>query len=261
MIIKRIMAAEPTYYEILGVTPNASEKDIKEAYYKRARDLHPDKARNEDEKKKNEALFADVSKAYNVLKDKTRREEYNHSIGASSASTSAPKGKSGAAAQHKKPVPSKKTEPARSTERTGERSQIAKKSFTKGMQILKSGDVERAVKYFEAAIQNDDSEAVYFYRLAHAMLQSKKSFTKSVDYCKRAVEMDPYNMEYKLLLGEIYERAGGLSKAKELYEEILKWDATHEKALSRLKMLSDKSGTKENKSFFAGLFKKLGGKK
>lgn len=255
------MAAERTYYEILGVTPGASEKDIKEAYYKKARDLHPDKAKNEDEKSKNEELFADVSKAYNVLKDKTRREEYNLSMGSSTAAAGASKGKGGAAAQPKKPAPLKNSEPARAAERSGERTQIAKKSYAKGIQILKSGDVEKAVKYFEAAIQNDDSEAIYFYRLAQAMLQSKKSFTKSVDYCKRAVEMDPYNMEYKLLLGEIYERAGGLSRAKELYVEILKWDATHEKALSRLKALGGKGGSDGKTSFFAGLFKKLGGNK
>lgn len=255
------MAQERTYYEILGIAPNASEKDIKEAYYKVARDLHPDKAKNEEEKKKNEDLFAEVSKAYNVLKDKIRREEYDISIG-KSAETSGAASKGGAAAQTNKTEPPKKSEPPRAQERSGERVQIAKKTYAKGMQILRSGDVEKAVKYFEAAIQNDDSEAIYFYRLAHAMLQSKKSFTKSVEYCKRAVEMDPYNMEYKLLLGEIYERAGGVSKAMELYKEILKWDATHEKAQSRLRALSGgKGGSNGKTSFFAGLFKKLGGNK
>jgi molecular chaperone DnaJ len=65
---------EKDYYAALGVAKDASAADIKRAYRKLARELHPDK--NPDDAKA-EARFKDVSEAYDVLSDDTRRKEYD----------------------------------------------------------------------------------------------------------------------------------------------------------------------------------------
>src|SRR5687768_10457173 len=57
-------------YAILGVPRGASEKDIKSAYRKLAKELHPD--RNKDNPKAAER-FSDVTKAYDLLSDKDKR--------------------------------------------------------------------------------------------------------------------------------------------------------------------------------------------
>lgn len=57
-------------YSILGVARGASEKDIKSAYRKLAKELHPD--RNKDNPKAAER-FSDVTKAYDLLSDKDKR--------------------------------------------------------------------------------------------------------------------------------------------------------------------------------------------
>ncbi|CUU57780.1 molecular chaperone DnaJ [Frankia sp. CcI49] len=65
---------EKDYYAALGVPKDASAADIKKAYRKLARELHPDKNPGD---LKAEARFKEVSEAYDVLSDETRRREYD----------------------------------------------------------------------------------------------------------------------------------------------------------------------------------------
>jgi DnaJ-class molecular chaperone len=61
-------------YSTLGVARNASEKDIKSAYRKLAKELHPD--RNKDNPKAAER-FSDVTKAYDLLSDADKRAKFD----------------------------------------------------------------------------------------------------------------------------------------------------------------------------------------
>ncbi|MDG2005009.1 MAG: J domain-containing protein [Novosphingobium sp.] len=66
------MAADP--YTTLGVARSASEKDIKSAYRKLAKELHPDA--NKDNPKATER-FSDVTRAYDLLSDKDKRAQFD----------------------------------------------------------------------------------------------------------------------------------------------------------------------------------------
>lgn len=61
-------------YSTLGVSRSASEKDIKSAYRKLAKELHPD--RNQDNPKAAER-FSDATKAYDLLSDKDKRAQFD----------------------------------------------------------------------------------------------------------------------------------------------------------------------------------------
>ncbi len=61
-------------YSILGVARGASEKDIKSAYRKLAKELHPD--RNQDNPKAAER-FSEVTRAYDLLSDKDKRARFD----------------------------------------------------------------------------------------------------------------------------------------------------------------------------------------
>lgn len=66
------MAADP--YSILGVSRGASEKDIKSAYRKLAKELHPDT--NKDNPRAAER-FGEVTRAYDLLSDKAKRAQFD----------------------------------------------------------------------------------------------------------------------------------------------------------------------------------------
>lgn len=61
-------------YATLGVSRSASESDIKSAYRKLAKELHPD--RNRDNPKASER-FSEVTRAYDLLSDKAKRGQFD----------------------------------------------------------------------------------------------------------------------------------------------------------------------------------------
>jgi DnaJ-class molecular chaperone len=69
------MAEEQSYYDILGVSPDATEEQIKKAYRKLALKWHPDK--NQDNLEEAEKMFKLISEAYEVLSDSNQRKKYD----------------------------------------------------------------------------------------------------------------------------------------------------------------------------------------
>ena len=65
---------EVDYYDVLGVSKTASQAEITKAYRKLARELHPDKNPNDP---KAEDRFKQVSAAYEVVGDETKRASYD----------------------------------------------------------------------------------------------------------------------------------------------------------------------------------------
>ncbi|OGM15877.1 hypothetical protein A2V56_05275 [Candidatus Woesebacteria bacterium RBG_19FT_COMBO_42_9] len=69
------MAAKSDYYDILGVSKNASADEIKKAYRKQALEWHPD--RHRDEKEAAEKRFKEINEAYQILSDSQKRSAYD----------------------------------------------------------------------------------------------------------------------------------------------------------------------------------------
>jgi molecular chaperone DnaJ len=62
------------YYEILGVSKDATQEDIKKAYRKLAIQYHPDRNPEEGEK------FKDIASAYDTLGDENKRRDYDNKL-------------------------------------------------------------------------------------------------------------------------------------------------------------------------------------
>ena len=69
-----MVAAGKDYYQVLGVSKDASDKDIRSAYRKLARKYHPDVNPGD---KSAEQKFKEISEAYEVLNDPQKRREYD----------------------------------------------------------------------------------------------------------------------------------------------------------------------------------------
>ena len=65
--------AKKDYYDVLGITKNASTDDIKKAYRRLAKKYHPDVSKEKDA----ESKFKEVQEAYDILNDSSKKAQYD----------------------------------------------------------------------------------------------------------------------------------------------------------------------------------------
>ncbi|MHA7153678.1 J domain-containing protein [Arthrobacter sp. TMN-50] len=70
--------SDRTYYAVLGLSPDATAKQVKDAYRRAARSTHPDAGGNAE-------LFHNVAVAYETLADPDRRRRYDQGLGGSAS--------------------------------------------------------------------------------------------------------------------------------------------------------------------------------
>ncbi|XP_022604955.1 dnaJ homolog subfamily B member 9-like [Seriola dumerili] len=73
LLISEFILAKRDYYDMLGVTKDATDRQIKKAFHKLALKYHPDRNKGPDA----EAKFREIAEAYETLSDDKRRREYD----------------------------------------------------------------------------------------------------------------------------------------------------------------------------------------
>ncbi|MBI4823234.1 MAG: DnaJ domain-containing protein [Nitrospirae bacterium] len=197
------------YYGVLRVKDTASSEEIRRAYYRMAKEFHPDRhfSLPHEEKSKLNALFSYITTAYSTLTNPTSRKQYDTAL-------------------------SDKPQRSFSNEET------ASQKFEQGMIELKRGKFSESARLFSEATYYDNSIAKYHYYYGSALrrLEKHKEAEKAVG---RALKIDPFNADYLSEAGLIYLSLGFTLRAKGNFEKALKTMPTNQKAKEGLAKISE----------------------
>lgn len=204
------------YYQILDMDRDASQKDIKKAYFDMARKYHPDRFERDLPKETREMIeevFGHITTAFQTLSNEKEKQDYD-------AELDAP------------------TKPDRK-----ELDNMAETKFRQGKSLFSRGKYEAALVSFEEAIRLKSSKASYFVHLAKAEAKVPSFHEKAEEDFLKALELEPWNVEGFIALGEFYEGEGLSVKAKRHFKKALDIDPDNETALKALDL--DKAADKK----------------
>ncbi len=190
------------YHGVLGVDEFVSMEEIKRAYYRVAKEFHPDRhfsSPSEDMKEKLHAIFSYITEAYKTLSDSEKREEYNKSLS---------------------------IKPKKENSNT----EIAMERFHEGKSKIRKGNFSEASELLAQAVYLDDSVARYYYYHGYALRELGKH-REAVEAINKALKLDPLNADCVAELGHIYLSLGFQTRATKTFEKALKLSPSNERAL------------------------------
>lgn len=230
--------ATRTHYEALGIARDATEAQVKEAYFRMAKRFHPDAHHDpalHDLRDKLEAVFIRLGEAYEVLRNATTRASYERHLAAS--------GEPGTAPPPAGVDSDLVTRQAEQAIRRAARS-VAEEKYWEAIQLLETSitRVEGPVKHAGQVL------------LARAYAKNPHWLKQAEQLLQQVLQADPGNVDAYYHLAGIY-RAGGLrSRMTTMLRKVLELKPDHEEAHAELEALEAESPPEPPDS---GLLKKL----
>ncbi len=213
------------YYAVLGVEQQAAPDDIRKAYLKLAKRLHPDRFPNDVEKKAAaQAEFARVTRANEVLGDARQREEYD-------------------------------------ALRNLARSRQALDTGAPGESVASVAAPAETAAAVESKVESKESWAAKHAGRAKECYE-KKRFQEAQTALKEALRLDPNNVKYRCQLAEVYIALNWKTYALAEVQSALRIDPSCSEAKQiELKMKATQKSPSEKKPGFLDSLSKLLGKK
>jgi len=194
------------YYGVLGLKRDASEGEIKKAYYRAAKKFHPDRYlmfESDDLRMKLNRIFSYINEAYDVLSDPEKRRRYDNETFIKPRRASAPDSQD-------------------------------VRNYRMAVRYFNERNYAVAEEYIRQAIHLNEEKGNYHY-LHGLILLRQGRWKEAKGPLQRAVELDPLNPDYMAELGWVYLKAGLRGPAKGFFERALKVSPGHEKAMRGLK--------------------------
>jgi curved DNA-binding protein CbpA len=188
------------YYQLLGLAPSAGAADIRAAYVRLAKERHPDKFRDPQEKEKAQLFFQDLTTAFNTLSNEARRQEYD--------------------SQRERPTPQSPEE-------------IARDAFDKSGPAFEQGDYDGALTFLQTAVHNAPQEAQYHVALGRTLGRFKETARKGIEVLEKASQAFPRNAAVWYELAVLYQGQGLKLRAQKAVESALRL-APRDARISRL---------------------------
>jgi curved DNA-binding protein CbpA len=111
--------------------------------------------------------------------------------------------------------------------------QRAETSFVHGKEALDRGDDALAIQAFKLAASGGHPAAAA--KVANLLERRRGDLREITGYAQRAVELEPTNVEYRILLSRLLDQAGMRALAKKHFEEALRLDPEHPEVKKHVK--------------------------
>lgn len=185
--LKQVEDAE-SYYEILGVSVKANLPEIKMAYFGLAKQYHPDKYHQADNKPMQQRVqnaFTEIARAYETLKDEKSREVYDFKL--------------------RKYLEYMKDEKSSSDPaRILDESENARYEFEKGFELLMRNDYQEALPYLTRAAQMSPNIARYRAYYGKVLSGDESQRHKAEQELQAAIKLESDNPTYRIMLAEFF---------------------------------------------------------
>ena len=274
VVRKLHFASSADFYDVLGVTRQATTAEVKAAYYHLAKKYHPDRYHQRDSgdlRIKLEAVFALITRAYDTLSQPAVRASYDDRIRKASGTLPAVPPKtpplagpepaeneprasdegrvaaSGPNLSNGQPtntgslpppsVESPIAEALAGTAKNGPQlppAQMAELCYQQGRARFERKEYHAAVHLLREAIKLDPSRAPYHYHLGLALIRNPRTRRDAELHLSKAAELEPYNAQIRVKLGMLYKEAGLSKRAEHFFREAIKMDPENRVAMREL---------------------------
>ncbi len=212
-----------THFEVLGITREATEGQVKEAYFRMAKRFHPDAHHDpalSDLRDRLEAVFIRLGDAYEVLRNPRIRASYEKALDART-----PRAEPAAVTvlPPEEPDPRKEARLAEEAIRKAARS-VATEKYWEAIQLL-----EPAIGRVEGKVRQNGRVL-----LAKAYMKNPNWVKQGEELLLAVVQDDPKHIEAYMLLGNLYKSGGLRSRAVSMFRKVLDLNPEHEEAGAHL---------------------------
>jgi tetratricopeptide (TPR) repeat protein len=197
------------YYEVLGVKAHSPDAEIRRAFYRLAKEFHPDRhfSLKDDVKGKLHSLFSYITNAYSTLSNPQKRQQYDSSL-------------------------NKRPEKKVSSE------ELAAGKFREGRDEFRAGRFDEASRLFSEAAYLDAAKMEYHYYQGLCLLKSGK-IKDAERALSRALRHDPSNPDVLSELGHIFLSLGFPLRAKGNFTKALSIDPSNKRAKEGMEMVEN----------------------
>jgi curved DNA-binding protein CbpA len=146
------------FYEVLGISANASRNEVRDAYMRLAREKHPDRFPDPAEKQQAQEFFKHVTEAFNTLSNERSRQQYDADL-----------------AKPRLEAPA----------------EIAADAYNRGVQKIAEGDFHEAINLLRSSVQHAPEVAVYRIALARGLAKNPHWLREAMDELEQAIRLKP----------------------------------------------------------------------
>ena len=232
---RRVM--DDDYFEALGVDRKSDSATVRRAYYKMAKEYHPDRylgsGLSQEMSAKVNEMFHYITQAYTVLSDPTTRNDYLDEL------INGPK---------------KKIDINQVIE--------AEAAYQEGLALLKVRRFATAAKVLKKAVEHSPEEPEYMTNFAWALFKASPEKTETrqqaMEILLASRELNPGSYQTHLYLGHVYQAQGKDRQAEKSFEVAVQANPDCTEALRELRLINlrREQSAQTKGGLFSGLGKK-----